>query len=109
MDLERNNQQLEQRLNERTNELNRTKIDLDHSNVKNEKLMEDNGRLFNEIERLKSHVLIITEQNQNVSITLLSLISKHKSLPILSIFLIKSSYKYPQRRIRALLLLIITR
>lgn len=55
-------------LKERTGDLNRTKLDLDHANVKNDKLMEDNNKLFAEIERLKSHVLVITEQNQAVTI-----------------------------------------
>ncbi len=66
MEVERNNQQLDQMLKERTSDLNRTKLDLDHSNIKNDKLLEDNNKLFSEIERLKSHVMVITEQNQSV-------------------------------------------
>ena len=66
MECERSNQQLDQILKERTNDLNRTKLELDNSNLKNDKLMEDNNKLFSEIERLKSHVMVITEQNQGV-------------------------------------------
>jgi len=66
MDCERNNQQLDQMLKDRNGELSRTKMELEHSGVKNDKLMEDNNKLFGEIERLKSHVMVITEQNQSV-------------------------------------------
>lgn len=74
MECERSNQQLDQMLKERTNDLNRTKLELDNSNLKNDKLMEDNNKLFSEIERLKSHVMVITEQNQGVSQSIFLLI-----------------------------------
>ena len=58
---------LEGLLNERTDQLNRCSYDLDNSNMKNERLLEDNTKLFSEIERLKNHIIVLTEQNQRVS------------------------------------------
>ncbi len=55
-------------LKEKTNELNNRTYDLENSNIKNDKLLEDNNKLFTEIEKLKNHIMAITEQNQNVSI-----------------------------------------
>ena len=68
MDCERNIQQLDAILKERLNDLHRLKFDLDNSSVKNDKLLEDNNKLFNEIERLKTHIMVITEQNQSVNL-----------------------------------------
>lgn len=53
-------------LNSRTDQLNRCAYDLENFNVKNERLMEDNSKLFAEIDRLKNHTMILTEQNQRV-------------------------------------------
>ena len=35
-----------------------------------QKLYEDNTRMFNEIDRLKKHIYIITDQNQQVNLKL---------------------------------------
>ncbi len=67
MDCERNNQHLDQMLKEKINELNNRTYELENSNIKIAKLLEDNNKLFNEIEKLKNHIMAITEQNQNVS------------------------------------------
>lgn len=53
-------------LNSRTEQLNRCAFDLDSSNVKIDRLLDDNSKLFAEVDRLKSHTLLLTEQNQRV-------------------------------------------
>jgi len=53
-------------LNERTDSLNRCAFDLDNAMTKNDKLLDDNSKLFSEIDRLKNHIILLTEQNQKV-------------------------------------------
>jgi hypothetical protein len=40
--------------------------EINHLRITNDKLIEDNEKLFNELERLKNHILILTDQNQKV-------------------------------------------
>ena len=53
-------------LNNRTDQLNRCVNELENISGKSERLIDDNSNLLAEIDRLKNHVLILTEQNQKV-------------------------------------------
>jgi len=63
---EKNGEKLEMIIKERTNEIKRLSNDLDGSRIMIEKLNSEKGRLLGEIERYKSHIVILTEQNQRV-------------------------------------------
>jgi len=68
MDIEKKNQQLENMLKDKSSELNKRIYELENSNIKVEKLLEDNKKLFNEIEKLKNHINVLTDQNYSVKI-----------------------------------------
>jgi len=67
MDAERQNQEYERILKDRENDIRRYNEELDFSRVNNEKLVEDNEKLFSEIEKLKNHIILLTEQNQKLT------------------------------------------
>jgi chromosome segregation ATPase len=64
---EKNIEKLESIVKERTNEIKRLSIELDNARISNEKLSSDKARLLGEIERYKSHIIVLTDQNQKVS------------------------------------------
>ena len=68
MDIEKKNQQLENMLKDKSSELNKRIYELENSNIKVEKMLEDNKKLFNEIEKLKNHINVLTDQNYSVKI-----------------------------------------
>ena len=67
LDAERQGQELERVVKDRENEIRRLNEELDYSRVNNEKLVEDNEKLFCEIEKLKNHIILLTEQNQKLT------------------------------------------
>ncbi len=58
---------LNENLNGRSDQLNRCAYDLDNATAKSDRLMEDNSKLFAEVDRLKNHTMLLTEQNQRVN------------------------------------------
>jgi predicted nucleotidyltransferase component of viral defense system len=66
LDSERQVQELERILKDRDSDIRRYNEELDFSRVNNEKLVEDNEKLFSEIEKLKNHIILLTEQNQKL-------------------------------------------
>jgi chromosome segregation ATPase len=67
LDSERQVQELERILKDRDSDIRRYNEELDFSRVNNEKLVEDNEKLFSEIEKLKNHIILLTEQNQKLT------------------------------------------
>jgi hypothetical protein len=63
---DRNNQKLDQLLNERTNDIRRLTQELETSRLNIEKVNGEKARLFSEADKFKSHMLLLTEQNQKV-------------------------------------------
>lgn len=70
MELEKMNQDLEKNLNIKERELKSYIDELNHQRFTNDKLIEDNEKLFNELEKLKNHILILTDQNSKVILNL---------------------------------------
>ena len=64
---EKANQDLDMAYSEKEKELKRTAHDLDNSRNKNDRLLEDNSRLYMEVEKFKQHTGVLTEQNQKVN------------------------------------------
>jgi len=54
-------------LKERNGEIKRLNNELDLSRVSNEKLNSEKANLIGQIERYKTHIMILTEQNQKLS------------------------------------------
>jgi len=67
VDSEKQNQELNYIIKERENEIRRLLEEFDSSKINNDKLLDDNQKLFAEIEKLKSHILLVTEQNSKLS------------------------------------------
>jgi len=53
-------------IKEKDHEIKKFLDELDFIQTEKNKLYEDNSRMFNEIDRLKKHVYVITDQNQQV-------------------------------------------
>lgn len=68
IDCERNIQDLEGRLKDKFKENNHLTSELDSQRLRNDRLTEDNTRLYNEGERQKQHISVLTEQNARVFI-----------------------------------------
>jgi chromosome segregation ATPase len=67
MDAEKSNSQLNMLITEREREVNRYISDLEASRQANNRVSEDKFLLESENERLKSHIMTLTEQNQGVN------------------------------------------
>lgn len=65
--VEKNNTQLETLLKEKDRENRKLISDLETTRVHAERQTNEKGLMGNEIERLKNHIMILTEQNQSVS------------------------------------------
>ena len=68
IELEKLNQALERNIRDKERDLKGLIDELNHHRITNDKLIEDNEKLFNELEKLKNHILILTDQNQKVRI-----------------------------------------
>jgi chromosome segregation ATPase len=66
LDSDKNNDRLESAVKERIMEIKRLNGDLETLRINHERLGGEKMRLLGEIERLKSHILVITDQNQKV-------------------------------------------
>ena len=66
VDSEKNVEKLENILKERNLELKRLSSELDAARMNIDKLNNEKARLIGEIERYKSHIMVLTEQNQKV-------------------------------------------
>lgn len=67
IEAEKNNEQLQILLSERDREINRFVNELDNSRGLNQRISEEKLGLNAENERLKNHIMILTEQNQKVN------------------------------------------
>lgn len=65
-DREKDLEGLNKIIKEKDREIKKFFDELDFIQTEKNKLYEDNSRMFNEIDRLKKHIYIITEQNQHV-------------------------------------------
>jgi hypothetical protein len=65
---DRNNQRLDQMLNEKTADIRRLTQELETARLNIEKLNGEKARLFNESDKFKNHIVLLTEQNQKVLI-----------------------------------------
>lgn len=66
-DRERDIENLNKILKDKEKEIQKYLNDLDFIQNEKNKLYEDNTRMFNEIDRLKKHIFILTDQNQQVN------------------------------------------
>ena len=66
LDRDEKNENLEKIIKEKDKEIKKIIDDLDFLYQQKDKLYEDNSRMFNELDRLKKHIYIITDQNQQV-------------------------------------------
>ena len=66
IDLEKSNEKLEGILASKVSEIKRLTIELEKQREYNEKLSSDKSKLLGESERLRNHIYVLTEQNQNV-------------------------------------------
>lgn len=64
--MEKINQDLDRSIREKERDLKALLDELNHHRITNDKLMEDNEKLFNELEKLKHHIFILSDQNQKV-------------------------------------------
>jgi hypothetical protein len=53
-------------LNEREREINRYLKDLENSRVANQRANDEKSSLMNENEKLKNHIVVLTEDNERV-------------------------------------------
>lgn len=67
---DKNGERLESILKDRTIEIKRLNADLETLRINNERLGGEKMRLIGEVERMKSHILVITDQNQKVYLIL---------------------------------------
>lgn len=67
MDREKDGDILNNLLKEKEREVKKYLDELDYIQSEKDKLYDDNTKMFNEIDRLKKHIYIITEQNQQVN------------------------------------------
>lgn len=65
-DREKDVDSLNKIIKEKESEIQKLLDDRDFLQNEKQKLYEDNTRMFNEIDRLKKHIYIITDQNQQV-------------------------------------------
>lgn len=65
-DREKDVDSLNKIIKEKDREIQKLLDDSDFLQNEKQKLYEDNTRMFNEIDRLKKHIYIITDQNQQV-------------------------------------------
>jgi hypothetical protein len=54
-------------INEKLNEIRRLNQELEVTRINSEKLNNEKMRLLNEIDKVKGHVILLTEQNQKVN------------------------------------------
>ena len=66
-DMERVCGDMEKDLTEKEREYRRLFNDYEQSRMRNDRLVEDNSKLFGELEKMKAHILVIAEQNQRLS------------------------------------------
>lgn len=59
---------MEKNIRDKERELKSYIDELNHQRYTNDKLIEDNEKLFNELEKLKNHILLLTEQNSKVNL-----------------------------------------
>jgi chromosome segregation ATPase len=57
-------------MKDKEREIKKLLNELDNYTVQKEKLYEDNTKMYNEIDKLKNHIYVLTEQYQNVKINL---------------------------------------
>ncbi len=69
LDGEKTNEHLNLLLNERDREINRFISELDTSRALNQRVTEEKLRSISDSERLKNHIIILTEQNEKVSLS----------------------------------------
>jgi chromosome segregation ATPase len=67
MDREKDGDILNNLLKEKEREIKKYLDELDFIQSEKDKLYDDNTKMFNELDRLKKHIYIITEQNQQVN------------------------------------------
>lgn len=65
-DLEKSYEDLEMKLKDRERNLKNMSDDMDLLQDEKDKLFDDNSKMFVEIDRLKSHIFVITDQNKRV-------------------------------------------
>ena len=63
---EKSFEDLEKHNKEKDRNIKQCLVDLDSLQEEKDKLLEDNTKMFNELDRLKNHIFVITEQNQRV-------------------------------------------
>jgi len=66
-ELEINNLELEKIIKDKEHQLKSYFDELNYQRFTNDKLVEDNEKLFNELEMVKNHILILTEQNSKLT------------------------------------------
>jgi chromosome segregation ATPase len=74
IEAEKSNEHLQILLNERDREINRLLNELDSSRLLNQRVNDEKLNMSAENERLKNHIMVLTEQNQKVGVTVLKLI-----------------------------------
>ena len=57
---------LENVIQERDKEIRRFNIDIDSMRIQKQNLYDDNGKLLNELNKLKDHIYLLSDQNQKV-------------------------------------------
>lgn len=66
LEKDKENENMEKIIIEKDKEIKKIVNDLEFLHQQKDKLYEDNSRMFNELDRLKKHIYIITDQNQQV-------------------------------------------
>jgi len=67
-DFERSYREIEIKLKEKDKNMKRMSDDMDNIQDEKDKLFDDNSKMFLEIDRLKNHIFVITDQNKRVII-----------------------------------------
>lgn len=57
----------QRQVDEKEKEVHRLVIDVEGLRLKNDKLIEDNTKLFTEVEKLKNHLIVLSEQNSRLA------------------------------------------
>ena len=68
VEVQKRSEGLDKVLNERNEQLARFKYELENSRMKQNSLLEDNKYISNDMNNLKDHIRLLTEQNQKVTI-----------------------------------------
>ena len=79
-ELEKVIEKLETAIREKDKDLRNTAVDLDSAKTHNNALQEDKARQAAEIEKLKQHIIVLTEQNQSYSEELENFLAQDEKL-----------------------------